>query len=285
MKEFLSEYFNYLDKYLNINYPSILVNFIDIDKEKMFKYEEKESPLHNSVNYLNKNLLNNISPNSKLLEIGCGTQSIFLEKRITRIIRQDGLDIHEKDFKGKATLANIIGTVANIPTRSNFYDYCISNQSIEHWFEYGVSLSLGLSEINRVLKDNGRMIINFPLFLHGKSEFVKGNIEYIIKEISNHFLIKEITLIHSSKRKYQGWKNCRQDIYRIKSFISKKGITSIPESFVCEIVGEKIFYKNQEKVLETSRISKTLRRINLYKDYTFYELFIKVINKIFKKKK
>ena len=50
-----------------------------------------------------------------------------------------GLDLHEYNFRGEKTLNNLLGSVNNIPVRSNQYDYCISNQSIEHWHEYGVS--------------------------------------------------------------------------------------------------------------------------------------------------
>ena len=278
MNNFLDEYLDYVNKYLIVNYTETKFSCIDIDKEKLFIYDEDESPLHNSVIYLNQKLLNSISKNLKLLEIGCGIKSIFLDSKNNQFKIKDGLDIHEKDFRGRETLANLIGSVANIPTRSDFYDYCISNQSIEHWFEYNVSLSAGLSEISRVLKNkSGKMIINFPLFLHGKSEFAKGNIEYILKEISNYFLIKEITFIYSESRKYKGWKKCGQDIYRIRSHVKQKGILSTPESIVCEIMGEKLTYNKKYKILKTSKI---LRFINLYKDYTFLELIMKIFNKV-----
>ena len=278
MNNFLNEYFEYINRFLISNYPHIKTSYINIDNEKKFIYDEDESPLHNSVIYLNQKLLNSISKNLKLLEIGCGVKSIFLDKKNDQFSRKDGLDIHENDFRGRETLANLIGSVSNIPTRSNFYDYCISNQSIEHWFEYNVSLSVGLSEISRVLKKkSGKMIINFPLFLHGKSEFAKGNIEYILKEISNYFIVKEITFIYSESRKYKGWKKCGQDIYRIRSHVKQKGILSTPESIVCEIMGEKSTYNKKYKILKTSKI---LRFINLYKDYTFLELIMKIFNKI-----
>ena len=172
MNNFLKEFFYFAEKYIKNNFPETTINIIDIDKVNNFKYEENQSPLHNNVTYLNRKLLNNIENNSSLLEIGCGTNSIFIESKESKFSRIDGLDIHEKDLRGRNTLANIVGSVSKIPIRSNFYDFCISNQSIEHWFEYNVSLSLGLSEIARVLKkDKGKMIINFPLFLHGKKEF------------------------------------------------------------------------------------------------------------------
>lgn len=278
MNNFLDDYFKYVEKYIKKNYPKITINIINIDKVKNFEYEEKESPLHNNVVYLNKKFLSSVNNYPNLLEIGCGAFSILLDNKNKNFSRKDGIDIHEKDSRGRNTLANLIGSVSDIPTRSNFYDYCISNQSIEHWHEYGVSLSLGLSEISRVIKrDKGKMIINFPLFLHGKREFVQGDIEYIIKKISRYFSVKKLTFIYSKSRKYEGWKNCNQSAYRIKRFIIKKGIKSLPESFVCEVIANKEFDSKRFKKIKTSSIK---RFINMYKDFTFVELIIKIIQKL-----
>ncbi len=278
MNYFLQEFLYFAEKYIKENFPEAIVNIIDIDQVNDFKYEEKQSPLHNNVIYLNRKLLNSINHNSSLLEIGCGTNSIFIESKENKFSRVDGLDIHEKDFRGRNTLANIVGSVSRIPTRSDFYDFCISNQSIEHWFEYNVSLSLGLSEIARVLKkDKGKMIINFPLFLHGKKEFLQGNIEYILKEISKYFSIKKIQFVYSGSRKYQGWKLCGQSDYRIKKYLLSKGIRSTPESIICEVMAVNIFESKQAKKGKSFSI---FRLINLYKEYTPVELFIKIMKKI-----
>ncbi len=278
MNNFLKNFFYFVEQYVQKNYPKTIIKIIDLDNVNDFKYEEKESPLHNGVIYLNKNILNSISYNSSLLEIGCGTNSILINSKENKFLRIDGLDIHEKNIRGINTLANIIGSVSKIPTRSNFYDFCISNQSMEHWFEYNVSLSSGLSEIARVLKKNkGKMIINFPLFLHGKKEFLQGNIEYLLKEISKYFSIKKIKFVYSSSRKYNGWNICGQSLYRVKKYIQKKGIKETPESIICEVIAVNIFEPKPEVRCKSISI---LRLINLYKEYTFIELFIKIINKI-----
>jgi len=278
MNNFLKEFFYFADKYIKKNFPETTINIIDIDKVNNFKYEENQSPLHNNVTYLNRKLLNNIENNSSLLEIGCGTNSIFIESKESKFSRIDGLDIHEKDLRGRNTLANIVGSVSKIPIRSNFYDFCISNQSIEHWFEYNVSLKLGLSEIARVLKkDKGKIIINFPLFLHGKKEFLQGNIEYILKEISKYFFIKEIQFVHSGSRKYKGWKLCGQSSYRIKKYIVTKGITSTPESIICEVIAVNL---SEEIKGKQNKALPLFRFFNIYKEYTLLELIIKILNKI-----
>ena len=278
MNNFLNDFLSFAELYIKKNYPGTKVNIIDIDKVDDFKYEENESPLHNNVIYLNRKLLNSINENSSLLEIGCGANSIFIGSNYKKFSRVDGLDIHEKDFRGRETLANIVGSVSKIPTRSDFYDFCISNQSIEHWFEYNVSLSLGLSEIARVLKkDKGKMVINFPLFLHGKKEFLQGNIEYIFKEISKYFFIKSIKFVHSGSRQYKGWKICGQSPYRIKKYLLNKGIKAEPESLICEVMGINIF---ETKLTKQSKPFSIFRFFNLYKEYTLLELIIKIINKI-----
>ena len=130
MSNFLKEFLYFAENYIQKKYPGTIINTIDIDKVNNFKYEENESPLHNNVTYLNEKFLNSIKKNSSLLEVGCGSNSIFIESKEKKFSRIDGLDIHEKDFRGRNTLANIIGSVSRIPTRSDFYDFCISNKTI-----------------------------------------------------------------------------------------------------------------------------------------------------------
>ena len=122
-----------------------------------------------------------------------------------------------------------------------------------------------------------RQIINFPLFLHGKKEFLQGNIEYVLKEISKYFSIKTINFVHSGSRKYQGWKLCGQSLYRIKKYILSKGIKGTPESICCEIIAVKIF---ESKPAKKGKSFSIFRLINLYKEYTPVELLIKIMKKI-----
>ena len=195
MNKFISQYKKYLISDLQSSYKNIDIKFINLDDDKDFIYMKNESLLHNIVNFLNKNFLKSINKTSSLIEIGCGSDSLILSTENKFITKKDGLDVHDYNFRGEATLNNLIGSVNNIPVRSNQYDYCVSNQSIEHWHEYGVTLSSGISEITKVLKINsGKLIINFPLFLHGKREFVNGNLECINKIISRYLSISSIKI-------------------------------------------------------------------------------------------
>ena len=89
MNNFLNDFLYFVEQYVKKNYPKTIIKIIDIDKVNDFKYEEKESPLHNGVMYLNKKALNSIDNNSRLLEIGCGTNSIFINSKENRFLRID----------------------------------------------------------------------------------------------------------------------------------------------------------------------------------------------------
>ena len=54
MNNFLTDFLYFAKNYINKNYPETVIDIIDIDKALDFKYEENESPLHNSVIYLNR---------------------------------------------------------------------------------------------------------------------------------------------------------------------------------------------------------------------------------------
>ncbi len=278
MSKFIEEYSSYIKKYVIGNNSRISMKYVDIDLIEDFKYLENESTLHNSVEYLNKEFLKSISRNSTILEIGCGKNSSILNSNNEKIVRKDGLDIYEVDSKGNNSLANIIGSVSNLPLSSNQYDYCVSNQSLEHWFEFNVSLKKGLYEICRVLKNNtGEVILNFPLFLHGKKQFVQGNLEFIVSEISNFFTIKTITIVHSSNRKYYGWKRCRQPKFRVERFIKTRGVKSIPYSIVCEITGTKNYTKTSNISISSSSLKRAFR---IYQDYSILEILLKIKNNL-----
>ena len=276
MSIFIDEYMSYISKYIVAKKSDIEINNIDIDLIENFQYLENESTLHNSVEYLNNEFLKKIRPNTTLLEIGCGSNSRILNSCNRKIIRKDGLDLYEIDSNGKNNFANIIGSVSNLPLSSNQYDYCISNQSLEHWFEFNVSLKKGLYEICRVLKDEtGMVILNFPLFLHGKKQFVQGDLEYIVDEISSFFKIKSISIVHSSSKQYLGWQRCRQPQYRIQRFIKSRNIKSKPYSIVCEIIGEKNYFKTSNISIKGSKLKRIFR---MYFNYSFLDILLKIKN-------
>ena len=81
MNKFISQYKNYLISELEGSYRNIDIKFINLDDMKNYVYQKKESLLHNSVLFLNKNFIKSINKKSSLLEIGCGSDSLILSTK------------------------------------------------------------------------------------------------------------------------------------------------------------------------------------------------------------
>ena len=141
--------------------------------------------------------------NKKVLEIGCGNWPFAKD-----ILEKNGCTWHgidPVDF-GKDNMSSIKGSVQNIPFHDNTFDVILSIQSIEHWFEYGVSFRRALNEIHRVTKKSGVVMINGPIYLHGHPYFLRGD----YKRIANLFnkRLWKIDVMESCfpSVKVEGWK-------------------------------------------------------------------------------
>lgn len=120
---------------------------------------------------INRNFIQSLAADSTVLEIGCGSWS-FLKDRLSDS-QWYGIDVRETEITTK------VGSVGDIPYSSNSFDYVVSNQSMEHWFEFGTPLQRGLSEISRVLRKDGEAWLNVPIHLHGHGLFVRGDLESV----------------------------------------------------------------------------------------------------------
>lgn len=111
--------------------------------------------------------------NVRLLEIGCGSWS-YLKDNLPANVSWEGIDpLAITDF-GKKTIATKVGSVGNIPFEAESFDVVLANQSLEHWYEFGITFGRGLSEISRVLKTGGVFYANAPIHFHGHIWLVKG---------------------------------------------------------------------------------------------------------------
>jgi SAM-dependent methyltransferase len=182
---------------------------IDLVNAQDFVENPDMSVLANAVEYLNLCLIRRLPAEAHLLEIGCGVHSLIKDSMAPPRV-WEGIDVIDRDRRGTPTIATRIASVQAVPWNAGSFDYVLSNQSIEHWHEYGVDISEGLAEICRVLKPNGIAVINFPIHLHGHRLFVEGRfdaIDHIFTE-SGFSIERRVAVINSSCSPYQGWRLC-----------------------------------------------------------------------------
>ena len=94
-----------------------------------------------------------------------------------------------------------------------------------------------------------------------KKEFLQGNIEYILKEISKYFSIKKFNLFIQVLENIKVGKLCGQSQYRINKYVLSKGIKGIPESIICEVIAVNIFEPkpiNKSKAFSIYRLIQSL---------------------------
>jgi len=131
------------------------------------------SPLRNCVIAINQEMVERLRPGDRVLEVGCGSWS-YLRAHLPAGVEWHGIDVVAV-YEGKPTIATALGSVAAIPFAEGVFDYVLANQSMEHWYEYGVPLRTGMAEVARVLRVGGQAWLNVPIHLHGARVFVAGD--------------------------------------------------------------------------------------------------------------
>lgn len=205
-------------------------------------FNAKLSILANAVYAANYDLLNLIEQGETVLEIGCG-----IESRIKDGLSDEqwkGIDVYSFDYKGRPSIATDIASVINMPYENDSFNYVLSNQSIEHWYEYNVDIKDAIDEIMRVLKVGGKLFINFPVHLHGKKEFVLGDFNKIDNYFNsdNYEIIDRVAYIDSNQKNYEGWK-CSSIPY----FYVKRNKSAEDTSYFVEYIIEKKYDTNKER--------------------------------------
>jgi len=209
-----------------------------------------------NIDFIEKTKHHNSTPT--ILEVGCGNKSFIMDKA-HRNYHWIGMDINQKSI-----ISNLIGSVGSIPFRKNTFDYVISNQSIEHWYEYGVSFDHAFNEIYSVLKVGGQAYLNFPLYLHGHPIFVTGGVDKLLDKINKqHWKIIDLSVYYDKRHpNYKGWRLCGFP----DSYIEKH--QSIPSSLVGNLILQKI------SDMPVSRKNKQTKKLNIFKKNLNYGLFV-----------
>ncbi len=179
---------------------------------------QNDNKLSCSSIYIHKNKIISdwiTGKNKKLLNIGAGNG--YLESKIllqNNYIKLYGIDISKltikninKKIKGNFKVANI----KNIPFSNNLFDFVLVIDILEH-LTYQ-ELSISIREINRVIKDNGKLIISVPL-----------NENLIDKKLNRHmmsFTLEKLSnLLTKNSFKISKYKY----LYAFKNFYSIKSI-------------------------------------------------------------
>lgn len=114
----------------------------------------------NPFYFARKNLYKNISELSinivgnNLLDVGCGTKPY---KNLFKVSQYDGLEYSQEQY-GRKNNAEYVYDGHRFPFENETYENVISNEVLEHVFNPDEFLS----EINRVLKMNGNLLLTVP---------------------------------------------------------------------------------------------------------------------------
>lgn len=205
--------------------------------------------------------------NKKVLEIGCGTWNYA--KRILEKNSCNWFGVELVD-EGRKNLTLVKGSVKKLPYHDNSFDFVLCNQTMEHWFEYNVSLKQALSEINRVLKPGGVLMVNSPIHLHGDPRFLSGELE----KIRDVFDRKLWTIALFEKcfpsREIKGWKKIAS-----RGFFSRLGYPDFfilhPDKAVSYIIN--IHARNKGGRLKAGNSSRALRYLTVI--FRFFKTYLR----------
>lgn len=116
-----------------------------------------------------------------ILEVGCGIFKGPKKAVLAQGCKYYGLDPRWPD---NPSMNFFNGSAAHIPFESETFDWVLAFSSIEHWDEKGDSIENGLSEIHRVLKPGGYLLVAAPIHNHGHNIFYYGSLG-VIRDLFN----------------------------------------------------------------------------------------------------
>ena len=192
-------------------------SFIKHDKSSL----DKIFPEYNSNNPLVRKIfwdrlayaikLSNLSSNQKVLDIGTGNGVLLKMLNAKYNNKFVGIDINKDIEKLKLPNINfIVGDTRKLPLGSDSFDIVYCLDVLEHIKE----LKLVISEIKRVLRDRGQLIISVPqenvlykfarLLIKGTFSKEKGpctsphfwNASQIIKHLNKNFNLRETKVLY-----------------------------------------------------------------------------------------
>ena len=119
-----------------------------------------------------------LRPGMRVLEVGCGAWDLLRRHCHGVGAHYEGIDAATAHI-GRPSIATRLENLADLSFQDDFFDLVVGSQSMEHWPEYGCSLSWGLYQCFRAVKPGGRVFLNVPIHFHGARPFFLGKIEDI----------------------------------------------------------------------------------------------------------
>lgn len=103
-----------------------------------------------------------LTPGGRFLDVGCGGTGFLLKAALNRGLDAWGIDHSLAGVKITRRVApgtfSVVGNGQNLPFPDKLFDYLTCLGALEHFLDPG----LGLQEMKRVLKDDGRLMIVVP---------------------------------------------------------------------------------------------------------------------------
>ena len=158
-----------------------------------------------------KHILDKYS-NGKILDIGCYS-GVFIEEMVKEGFESHGVDVHGElmrfldDDNLNKNLRYIFGSSENLPLSDNDYDVVTAFDVLEHVIDFDKALS----EIERVCKPDGLIIINLPRMTVGYKDESQEHMRMFDDE--------DINRIWGNKKDFK-FEFCQDELGRATSFIT-----------------------------------------------------------------
>ncbi len=182
-----------------------------------------------------------------VLEIGCGNGDIWKDKNIDKIDKliltdfSNGmLDSAKSNLKNN-NISFKVCDIQNLPFDNNSFDVVIANMMLYHVPD----ISKGLSEVKRVLKDNGK----FYCATFGENSVGRFTAEILDAEDNTN---KKFTLQNGKKILEKHFKKIKKEEYADKLIISDiedmiKYIFSLKDMYTFNVIDENILREKLNK--------------------------------------
>lgn len=221
--------------------------------------------------------LNQVNFGHPVLDVGCGdglVAKVILKGRRGKF--DFGLDISEREINKAKKIGSykncLVGDVYDLPFERNSFQTVFSNSTVEHF----KNLNKALSEIHRVLKPGGQLIITVPSA--NLSRYLLGSLFFSflgLKREANiyarffHFLVKHYNIYN-----HEGWKKIFKEhdlklidyyYYHSPQMIQAHEIFSylaIPQHLVRLVFGSWPMFINFRKVFIIPWYRQLFSRIN-----------------------